>query len=63
MAKVISQPKKKEAAPKSPSLSAEETREVERLAYQFFIGRGNQHGHDVEDWAKAEAIVRKRRLS
>ena len=38
-----------------------EQQEVEKLAYQFFVDRGYEHGHDQEDWARAEAIVRNRR--
>ena len=34
--------------------------EIEKLAYQFFVDRGYEHGHDQEDWARAEAIVRGR---
>ena len=40
------------------ALSAEERRaRVERLAYQFFVERGYQHGYDAEDWSRAEAII------
>ena len=38
-----------------------ENQEIERLAYQFFVERGYEHGHDQEDWARAEAIIRNRR--
>ena len=38
-----------------------ETAEIERLAYQFFLERGAEHGHDQEDWARAEAIVKNRK--
>ncbi len=37
-----------------------ELQEIEKLAYQFFVDRGYEHGHDQEDWAKAEQIVRSR---
>ena len=37
-------------------------REIEKLAYQFFIQRGCQHGFDREDWLRAEAIVKSRRF-
>jgi hypothetical protein len=30
-------------------------------AYQFFVDRGYEHGHDQEDWHRAESIVRNRR--
>lgn len=35
--------------------------EIGKLAYQFFIERGYQHGHDQEDWYRAERIVKARR--
>ena len=38
-----------------------QTQEIEALAYQFFVDRGYEHGHDQEDWLRAEAIVRNRR--
>ena len=34
--------------------------EVARVAYQLFERRGRVHGHDVQDWLKAERIVRQR---
>lgn len=39
----------------------DEAAEIERLAYQFFVDRGYEHGHDQEDWARAEAIVKNRK--
>jgi hypothetical protein len=30
------------------------------VAYQLFRQRGGVHGHDLEDWIKAERIVRAR---
>lgn len=38
----------------------DETVEIQRLAYQFFVEGGSQHGHDQEDWIRAEAIVKNR---
>ena len=35
--------------------------EVEKLAYQFFVERGYEHGHHDEDWVRAESIVRNRK--
>jgi hypothetical protein len=35
--------------------------EVAAEAYALFEARGFEHGHDVEDWVAAEAIVRQRR--
>lgn len=35
--------------------------EVAAEAYALFLERGGEHGHDVEDWLRAEQIVRERR--
>lgn len=35
--------------------------EIGKLAYQFFVERGYKHGHDQEDWLRAERIVKARR--
>ena len=59
----IAQPKKKETSGKLSFPSPAETQEIERLAYQFFVERGFQHGFDQEDWQRAEAIVRNKRNS
>ena len=58
MAKIAIAPKKTSA---SGRLSESQRREIEKLAYQFFVERGCQDGHDREDWLRAEAIVRSRR--
>lgn len=42
-------------------LTSIEKQQAERLAYQFFVDRGFDHGHDQEDWLKAESIIRNRR--
>lgn len=34
--------------------------EVARLAHRFWAERGGQHGHDVEDWFRAEQELRAR---
>ncbi len=34
--------------------------EVARVAYDLYEKRGKIHGHDREDWLKAEMIVKKR---
>lgn len=28
-----------------------------RLAYELYLRRGGEHGHDVEDWLMAERIL------
>jgi hypothetical protein len=35
--------------------------EVAKEAYGLFLERGGAHGHDVEDWLRAEQILRERR--
>lgn len=35
--------------------------EVAREAYALFLERGSVDGHDVEDWLRAEQLVRERR--
>lgn len=35
--------------------------EIGKLAYQFFVERNYEHGHDHEDWLRAEAIVKGRK--
>ena len=39
----------------------DETREIEKLAYQFFAERGYQNGYDQEDWFRSESIVKSRK--
>ena len=29
--------------------------EIARRAYELYLERGGEHGHDVEDWQRAEA--------
>ena len=45
--------------PQSSDLSIEE---VQAEAYRLFLDRGGEHGHDVEDWLAAEALVRAKML-
>jgi hypothetical protein len=28
--------------------------EIARRAYEIFVARGGEHGHDVDDWLQAE---------
>ena len=35
--------------------------QVAEVAYALFLERGGAHGHDVEDWLRAEQILRERR--
>ena len=52
---------RKTAASTQKAFTKSEQQETERLAYQFFVDRGYEHGHDQEDWLRAEVIVRYRR--
>jgi len=31
--------------------------EIARLAHRFWMERGGQHGHDADDWFRAEQIL------
>lgn len=35
--------------------------EVARVAYELYEQRGREDGRDLEDWVKAEELVRQRR--
>jgi hypothetical protein len=37
--------------------------EIAVEAFLLFEARGFEHGHDIEDWLAAEALVRQRRTS
>ncbi len=39
----------------------DESVEIQKLAYQFFVERGCQHGFDREDWTRAEVVIKKRK--
>jgi Protein of unknown function (DUF2934) len=44
--------------------SPELTEELIRVrAYQFFEERGCEHGHDLEDWLRAEAEILGKKLA
>ncbi len=63
MAKIAA-PQAKSTARKtasSPSFTQDEQAQIAKIAYQFFVDRGYQHGHDAEDWARAEEIVRSKK--
>jgi hypothetical protein len=36
------------------------TEDIKKLAYQFFAERNYEHGHDFDNWLKAEKIIKKR---
>lgn len=45
----------------APSMTTADAQEVAQVAYALYEERGRADGHDLEDWLKAEAIVRQRR--
>jgi len=36
--------------------------EIARLAYSYWLARGCEDGHDVEDWLKAEQEVSRKHI-
>lgn len=65
LGRVIQMPvKKPKPKPKPKHLSlpivvvAEEA--VAEAAYAFYLRRGGEHGHDVDDWMAAERMLRER---
>jgi hypothetical protein len=40
--------------------SSDLSAEVARLAYERFVARGLEHGHDLDDWFAAEEELRRR---
>jgi hypothetical protein len=49
-----------ERAPKPPVTehAAVSDSEIARRAYELYLARGCEHGHDVEDWFQAERELR-----
>ena len=41
-------------------MSEKTQQEIRERAYELFEERGGKHGHDLEDWAQAEAEVMRR---
>ena len=52
---------RKTATTSRRELTSIEKQQAEKLAYQFFVDRGCENGHDQEDWLRAETIIRTRR--
>lgn len=57
----IAIPRKKTSNENITTSINNETAEIQKLAYQFFVERGYAHGHDREDWVRAEAIIRRKK--
>jgi len=50
--------KKREVAPHlSASKSAEQQQQIAWRAYDLYVARGYQQGHDLEDWLNAEREI------
>ena len=51
----------RKTAPRLEIGAGEPTRdEIAARAYELFLERGGEHGHDMEDWLAAESEVRVR---
>lgn len=48
----------REPATVTVSPSRVSTEQIARLAHQYWLERGCQHGHDAEDWFRAEQELR-----
>lgn len=40
-------------------VSAELQKQIAELAFRLYEARGRQDGHDIEDWLRAEAVLRR----
>jgi len=64
MAKIaVAQSKNSPVRQRVEGPSTNEQSEVQKLAYQFFAERSFEHGHDHEDWLRAEAVIKNRKKS
>lgn len=63
MAKIATLGQVRNGAARRSTTTQDDAAEIQRVAYQFFVERGYQHGNDQEDWLRAEAIVRNRKKS
>lgn len=41
-----------------PENIAEMCTAISALAYQYYLERGGKHGHDLEDWLRAEQEIK-----
>ena len=48
---------------KSSSAQQVPLSDVAQVAYELYLERGREDGHDLEDWLRAEEIVRERQRS
>lgn len=52
--------KKPKPKPKHLSIVVVADEAVAEAAYAFYLRRGGEHGHDVDDWLAAERMLRER---
>lgn len=58
----IAMPGTKNGSGKTQGTSSQnQLEQIQKLAYQFFVERGFEHGHDAEDWVRAEAIIKSKK--
>ncbi len=51
-------PSKKPKTKQQPSSEVVVDKDAQaRLAYELYLRRGGEHGHDVEDWLTAERLL------
>lgn len=48
---------------KKCTMDEHDRKEIADLAYKFFTERGGKHGHDKEDWYKAETTVKNKKMA
>jgi len=41
------------------AISKELQQQIAQLAFQLYEERGREDGHDIEDWLRAEAVLRR----
>lgn len=44
-------------APVAIDLAEEQEAQIRQRAYELFVARGQEDGHDLEDWVQAEAEI------
>lgn len=58
MATLQVSPRKRKPVQRAPQIYEEQIRErISERAYQLFVERGSEHGHDIDDWLRAEAEI------
>lgn len=50
--------KKATRKPAKATVGTPSTEAIQQRAYELFVERGSEHGHDVEDWIGAERQLR-----